>query len=143
MPRYRLRVSENPLTSRSTVRIWNNLSPTVRNVWTISQFKLKIRGESCRSPVYYGERSRKFNILHTRWWLQRSSLKADINENSSERPLMVMWFWYWRCYSWLLRMPIILQPKNISNMNIQNNIETLLFGNDTYNSVTNSDFFWR
>ena len=38
-------------------------------------------------------------------------------------------------------MPIILQPKNISNMNIQNNIETLLFGNDTYNSVTNSDFF--
>jgi hypothetical protein len=39
----------------STVRIWNDLSPTIRNLQTISQFRLKIKGEQFRPPVYYGE----------------------------------------------------------------------------------------
>ena len=45
-----------------TVRIWNDLSPTIRNLQTISQFRLKIKGEQFRPPVYYGEGSRKYNI---------------------------------------------------------------------------------
>jgi hypothetical protein len=43
--------------------IWNDLSPTIRNLQTISQIKSKIKGEQFRPPVYYGEGSRKFSIL--------------------------------------------------------------------------------
>jgi hypothetical protein len=64
----------------STVRIWNDLSPTIRNLQTISQFKLKIKGEQFRPPVYYGEGCRKFNTLHTRLRHQCSSLKADLTK---------------------------------------------------------------
>jgi hypothetical protein len=38
LPRCRLRISEKSFIP-STVRIWNDLSPTIRNLQTISQFK--------------------------------------------------------------------------------------------------------
>ena len=63
LPRCRLRISEK-LFIPSTVRIWNDLIPTLRNLQTISQFKLKIKGEQFRPPDYYGEGSRPFSILH-------------------------------------------------------------------------------
>ena len=50
LPRCRLRISEKSFIP-STVRIWNDLSPTIRNLQTISQFKLKIKGEQFR-PRY-------------------------------------------------------------------------------------------
>jgi hypothetical protein len=62
LPKCRLRISEKS-SIPSTLRILNNLSPTI-NLLTTSQFELKIRGESFRSPVYYGEGSRKFNIAY-------------------------------------------------------------------------------
>jgi hypothetical protein len=71
LPRCRLQISENPLTS-STVRIWSILSPTVRNLRTTSQLRLIIKG--------YGEGSIKCNILHTRLMHQCSSLKTDQNK---------------------------------------------------------------
>ena len=79
LPRCRLRISEKSFIP-STVRIWNDLSPTIRNLQTISQFKSKMKGEQFRLPVYYGEGSRKFNILHTRLRHQCSSLKADLTK---------------------------------------------------------------
>ena len=54
LPRCRLRKNEKSF-KPSIVRIWNNLSPTIINLRTISQFKLKIKGEQFRPPVYYGE----------------------------------------------------------------------------------------
>ena len=39
-----------------------------------------MKGEQFRLPVYYGEGSRKFNILHTRLRHQCSSLKADLTK---------------------------------------------------------------
>jgi hypothetical protein len=75
LPRCRLRISEQSFIP-STVGIWNNLSPAIRNLRSISQFKLKIKGEPFRPPVYYGEGSRKFNILHKSLRHQFSSLKA-------------------------------------------------------------------
>ena len=46
----------------------------------ILQFKLNIKGELFRPPVYYGEGSRKVNILHT--WLRHkyNSLNANLNK---------------------------------------------------------------
>lgn len=41
-PRCRLRISVKPF-KQSTVRIWNNLSPTIRNLRTTSQIKFKKR----------------------------------------------------------------------------------------------------
>ena len=52
LPRCRLRISEKSFIP-STVRIWNDLSPTIRNLQTISQFKLKIKGEQFRPPVLW------------------------------------------------------------------------------------------
>jgi hypothetical protein len=50
LPRCRLRISKQSFIP-STVRMWNDLSPTIRNLQTISQFKLKIKGEQFRPPV--------------------------------------------------------------------------------------------
>ena len=48
--RCRPRISEKSFIP-STGRIWNILSPTVRNLRTTSQFKLKIKGESVRPTI--------------------------------------------------------------------------------------------
>ena len=79
LPRCRLRISEKSFIP-STVRICNNLSPTIRNLRTISQFKSKIKGEQFRPQVYYGEGSRTFSILHSGLQHQCSSLKADLTK---------------------------------------------------------------
>jgi hypothetical protein len=46
----------------------------------ILHFKLNIKGELFRPPVYYGEGSRKVSILHT--WLRHkyNSLNANLNK---------------------------------------------------------------
>ena len=75
LPICRLRKNEKSF-KPSIVRIWNNLSPIIRNLRTISQFKLEIKGEQFRPPVYYGEGTRQFNILHTRLRHQCSSLNS-------------------------------------------------------------------
>ena len=75
----RLRISEISFIP-STVRIWNDLSPTIRNLQTISEIKLKIKGGQFKPPVYYGEGSTKFNILHARLRHQCSSLKAELTK---------------------------------------------------------------
>ena len=80
LPRCRLRLSEKSFIPY-TVRIWNVLSPAIRNLQTTSQSKLKIKGEQFRPPIYYGEGSRKFNIFHTRLTHQCSSSKADLTKS--------------------------------------------------------------
>ncbi|CAC5389958.1 unnamed protein product [Mytilus coruscus] len=63
-PRCRLRITEKSFLP-STVRIWNNLNPTIRNALTIPQFKRKIKSELFRPSTYYGkyEQDKSFQEL--------------------------------------------------------------------------------
>ena len=142
LPRCRLRISEKSFIP-STVRIWNNLSPTIRNLQTISQFKLQIKGEQFRPPVYYGEGSRKFNILHTRLRHQCSSFKAGLTKiHVVDDPKCSYGSPIEDAIHYLLECQLCYNQRislfnDLNNMNIEINIETLLFGNDTYTDHTN------
>jgi hypothetical protein len=96
----------------------------------------------------YGEGSRKFNILHTRLQHQCSSLKADLIKIhvvhdpkwSCGSPIEDAIHYFLECQ--LYNNQRISLFNDLINMNIEINIETLLFGNDTYNTDhTNSKIF--
>ena len=77
VPRCRLKTSANSFIP-SSVKLWNNLDTSIRNVPTISIFKKRIKSEIFKAPEYYGEGPRNLNILHTRLRYQCSSLNADL-----------------------------------------------------------------
>ena len=77
LPRFRLRAPANSFIP-STVKLWNNLDISTRNIPKISTFKRLIYPSCCKAPEYYGEGSRRLNILHTRLRYHCSSLNADL-----------------------------------------------------------------
>ena len=138
----RLRISEQVFIP-STIKIWNNLSPTIRNLRTTSQFKLKIKGKQFRPPVYYGAGSRKFSILHTRLRHQCSSLKADlIKIHVVDDPKCSCGLPIEDAIHFLLECQLYYNQRiSLLNELINMNIETLSFGNDSYTDQTNSKNF--
>ena len=62
----------------STVKSWNSLDLSVRNLTSFTLFKSRIKGYCCKAPEYYNEGNWHLNIIHTRSRHQCSSLKADL-----------------------------------------------------------------
>lgn len=64
----------------STIRSWNNLDTSIRNVDSISKFKneLKNKVDTCKVPYYYGTGQRKLNIILTQLRCYASFLNYDL-----------------------------------------------------------------
>ena len=142
--RCRLQIMEKSFIP-STIRLWNDLDTSVRNLPRFSLFKRKIRKESFKPPEYYNEGMRKFNIIHTRLRHRCSSLNADLHRvnllNSPKcscgAPTEDSIHFFLECKLYQNERMIMFAGFN----GLEVNIETILFGNDNYNNKTNSLIF--
>ena len=77
IPKTRIKVSYESYFP-STVRLWNSLSPEIRNTTSLAKFKSCIKPSNTQVPVYFSYGVRKFNILHTQLRHTSSRLSYDL-----------------------------------------------------------------
>lgn len=144
VPRFRLRTMERSFLP-SSVSLWNNLDPSIRNSPTIASFKRQIKTDIVKAPLYYGTGTRKLSILHTRLRHQCSSLNADLARiHVVNNPMCSCGSPYEDAIHYFMECPKYQNERtNLYSklVNIDINIETLLFGNDDYSDNQNSAIF--
>ena len=129
----------------STVKSWNSLDLSVRNLTSFTLFKSRIKGYCCKAPEYYNEGNRHLNIIHTRLRYQCSSLKADlfrVNIVSNTacdcgHPLEDSIHFFFECPLYNVCREIFLTDLNDNDKDI----EVILFGNDDHSYERNSKIF--
>ena len=145
-PRCRLRVSVNSFIP-SSVRLWNNLDPSIRNLPTVSSFKNHIKTNVFKAPEYYREGPRTLNILHSRLRHQCSTLNADLKRiNVINNPKCNCGSPYEDAFHYFLECPLYLNQRMtlVAGLNDRDlNIEILLFGSDDDDDQYNSFIFGK
>jgi hypothetical protein len=118
----------------STISLWNNLETSIRSTPTLDSFKIKLKPPLFKPPKYFGEGSRRLNIIHARLRHQCSSLNADLYRiNLIENPNCNCGAPYEDVIHYFLECPLYqIQRTNLCNdiENIELNIETILFDNE-------------
>ena len=61
-----------------TIRVWNSLSDDIKKVPSVASFKYQLNKNRKRPPKYYNVGLRIGHILHTRLWLECSSLNSHL-----------------------------------------------------------------
>ena len=129
----------------STISLWNNLETSIRSTPTLDSFKIKLKTPLFKPPKYFGEGSRRLNIIHARLRHQCSSLNADLYRiNLAENPNCNCGAPYEDAIHYFLECPLYqIQTANLFNdiENIELNIETILFGNEDLSLQINTNIF--
>jgi hypothetical protein len=127
------------------MKLWNSLDVSIRELQSISEFKLKIKPKIKKQEIlYYGERWT--NIMHARLRMGCSKLKSDLFYN-----LHVIDDPYCTCGQietakhFLLHCPIYadLRENLLSSIDfiIPITIDTLLYGNNELSRNNNLEIF--
>ena len=91
----------------STIRQWNSLDPSLRNVDFIAKFQTELRKRKDMSqvPKHYEIGPRKLNIILTQLRCFASFLNYDLFQvNIDLRPVLSLWCQSRRILSFLLRL---------------------------------------
>jgi hypothetical protein len=118
---------------------------TYQEYTNIRSFKIKLTTPLFKPPKYFGEGSRRLNIIHARLRHQCSSLNADLYRiNLAENPNCNCGAPYEDAIHYFLECPLYqIQTANLFNdiENIELNIETILFGNEDLSLQINTNIF--
>ena len=131
----------------STVRLWNNLEPTIRDLPTIGRFKKAIKSHPYdKPPPYYFSGNRKLNILHTKLRHRCSTLNADLHRvHLVDNPCCVCGWLYEDAIHFFLECCLYTQAryqlKESVNFLNELTIETILFGDDALSGELNLTIF--
>ena len=126
----------------STIRLWNNLPNTVKEVNSLSKFKTLISPKKY-IPKYYNVGSRRGQVLHTRLRMNCSSLKQHLYYcNLEPDPLCTCGavesneHFLLHCNKYNL-----IRNRYIHSLNFNINTTLLLFGNENLKYNENERIF--
>ena len=140
VPLYRISIYQNSFFP-SCIKLWNSLDPSLRQLPTISSFKLRMHQlyfKNKKPPLYYYHGDRIASMLHARLRNACSILNSDLfkanlienanclcghNIENAEHFLM-------ECRLFHLQRDIMVNSINALNLNIIINTELLLFGSE-------------
>lgn len=147
IPSFRLSLTNSSFLP-SSLQSWNALDNSVRSLPSLNSFKTSLMSNiQPPLPTYFKSGDRKLNIVHTKLRHRCSSLNYDLYRanlvNSAAcncgNPCENVFHYFLECQFYTVPRNILIQ--NFISLNVEFNLETILFGNSHLTIDLNSSIF--